>query len=425
MEVYGKVLSFIIPVFTTLFLIELYFEWKFKAKVIQSMDSVSSISSGLVNGVKDVLGLSISIITYTWLVDKVAIFHVGESVWVYVMAFMTLEFQGYVVHFLNHKVNFFWNRHVIHHSSEEYNLSTAWRQPISTFFNYFTILLLPAALMGISPKVIAAMVPLEFLLQYWYHTRLIGKMGFLENILMTPSHHRVHHAVNKEYMDKNFGHIFIIWDKIFGTFQEERADVPVVYGISRPARTWNPIKINFQHFFLLVRDAFYTKNGWDKIRIWFMQTGWRPEDMKEKKPVYAIKDVYNFEKYNPYASTALKRWSWIQLVFNFILVFYFLWFIAQIGTPYIFIYGAFLFLSVYAFTELMDRNPNALYYEFIKSVLGLCLLYWMGDWFKASQYAPFYTYFTAIYFVMSVVVVAWFVLVEFKKEKNVSPPSVF
>lgn len=419
MEVYGKVLSFIIPVFTTLFLIELYFNWKMKAQVIRNMDTISSISSGLANGVKDVLGLSVSIISYTWLVEKVAIIHIPDSVWVYVIAFMALEFQGYVVHFLNHKVNFFWNRHVIHHSSEEYNLSTAWRQPISTFFNYFTIILLPAALLGISPKVVATMVPLEFLLQYWYHTRLINKMGFLEKILMTPSHHRVHHAVNKEYMDKNMGHIFIIWDKLFGTFQEELPDVPPVFGISRPARTWNPIKINFQHFFVLARDAFYAQSWWDKIRIWFMPTGWRPKDVEEKIPIYSIHDAYNFEKYDTNASPALKLWSWIQLIFNFILVFYFLWFIGKIGSPNIFIYGAFLFFSVYAFTELMDKNPNALYMEIAKSVFGLYLIYSMGDWFSASLYAPFYTYLAAIYFVISAVVVSWFVLIEFKTERSV------
>jgi alkylglycerol monooxygenase len=306
----------------------------------------------------------------------------------------------------------------IHHSSEEYNLSCAWRQPISTFFNYFTILLIPAALIGVSPTVIAIVVPVEFLLQYWYHTRLIGKMGFLEKILMTPSHHRVHHAVNKEYMDKNMGHIFIFWDKIFGTFQEELDEVPPVYGISRPARTWNPVKINFQHFFLLLKDAYYTKNWSDKIRIWIMPTGWRPDDVNESRPVFQIENAYQYEKYSTQPSKSLLWWSWCQLVANYILMYYFLLYIGQIGSPEIFYYGAFMLLSVFAYTELMDKNTNALYFEILKSVLGLFLVYRMGDWFGASQYVPFYTYFASVYFILSPLVVSWFTLNEFKNEKR-------
>lgn len=417
MEIYGKILSIIIPIYVLLFLIELYFEKKLNAKVIKGIDSISSMSSGLVNGVKDVLGLSVSIITYGWLYSKIALTHVPDVWWVYVLAFFALEFQGYVVHFLNHKVNFFWNRHVIHHSSEEYNLSCAWRQPISTFFNYFTILLIPAALIGISPKVIAIVVPVEFLLQYWYHTQLIGKMGFLEKILMTPSHHRVHHAVNKVYMDKNMGHIFIIWDKLFGTFQEELADEPPVYGISRPARTWNPIKINFQHFFLLWKDAFYTKNWRDKLLIWIKPTGWRPADRIKKDPVYQIDNPYLYEKYSSHASQGLLFWSWFQLIFNYFLVFYLLLFIGKIGTPDIFIYGAFMMISVYAYTELMDKNPHAIYFEILKSIIGLFLLFRMGDWFGASTYAPIYTYLVPIYFIFSPAVVAWFTVKELKRLK--------
>jgi alkylglycerol monooxygenase len=418
MEVYGKILSIILPIYVALFLIELYFERKLNAKVIKGMDSISSMSSGMVNGVKDVLGLSVSIITYSWLYSKIAITQVPDKWWVFALAFFALEFQGYVVHFLNHKVNFFWNRHVIHHSSEEYNLSCAWRQPISTFFNYFTILLIPAALIGISPTVIAIVVPVEFLLQYWYHTRLIGKMGFLEKILMTPSHHRVHHAVNKEYMDKNMGHIFIIWDKLFGTFQEELDDVPPVYGMSRPARTWNPVKINFQHFFLLLKDAYYTKNWSDKIRIWIMPTGWRPDDVNESRPIFQIENAYQYEKYNTKPSKNLLWWSWCQLVANYFLMYYFLLYIGQIGSPEIFYYGAFMLLSVFAYTELMDKNTNALYFEILKSVLGLFLVYRMGDWFGASQYVPFYTYFASAYFILSPLVVSWFTLNEFKNEKR-------
>ena len=140
-------------------------------------------------------------------------------------------------------------------------------------------------------EVIATVLPLHLFMQFWYHTRHINKMGILEYILVTPSHHRVHHAINEEYLDKNLSQIFIFWDFIFGTFQKELDDVPPVYGISRPASTRNPFKINFQHLWIMVKDAWRAEKIIDKITIWFRPTGWRPAGFDEKYPVHKIDDV--------------------------------------------------------------------------------------------------------------------------------------
>src|SRR5690606_36462730 len=120
-----------------------------------------------------------------------------------------------------HQVNVFWNEHLIHHSSEEFDLACALRQPISNIVTWIPVFIFPAALLGVPPEVIAILTPIHVFAQYWYHTRYIGKLGFLEYIIVTPSHHRVHHAQNPEYLDKNLVLIFIFWDKMFGTFQEE------------------------------------------------------------------------------------------------------------------------------------------------------------------------------------------------------------
>ena len=130
-------------------------------------------------------------------------------------------------------------------------------------------------------------------------------MGVLEKIIVTPSHHRVHHAINPIYLDKNLGQIFIFWDKLFGTFQEELAEEKPVYGITRPVRTWNPIKINFIHIWQLIKDAFHTKSWKDKFRIWLMPTGWRPPDLQNDYPVFKIEDPHHFDKYNPKISNRL------------------------------------------------------------------------------------------------------------------------
>lgn len=411
MEAYGAILNLVIPIFFFLFFLETLVAWRRGEKVIRGLDSISSFSSGITNVVKDVLGLSVGILSYIWLVDKVALMHL-EATWaLYGIAFLVVDFQGYWSHRWSHEINFLWNRHIIHHSSEEFNLSCALRQSISTFINYFTFLLLPAALLGIPAQVIAIIGPLHLFLQYWYHTQLIGKMGVLEHIIVTPSHHRVHHAINPEYMDKNYGQVFIFWDKWFGTFQEELKEAPPVYGVKRPVRTWNPFKINFQHFWLIFQDAWRTRSWWDKLRIWFMPTGWRPADVLERYPVFSISNVYHFEKYETPASRAMVIWSWIQMFFAYYLLIYLFAFIGKIGTPGIFLYGAFIFMSIYAYTELMDGNRNALWLEALKSTFGIFLMVQSGgDWFGAHEnVGEWYGYVVGVYLLVSVGVVFWLI----------------
>jgi sterol desaturase/sphingolipid hydroxylase (fatty acid hydroxylase superfamily) len=219
MEAYAQALNIAIPVFVLLIAIEAIAAKIMGRHINRGADAISSLSSGVTNIVKDVLGLSIAIISYTWLVDHLAIFTIKASWLIYLVAFVIIDFARYWMHRLNHEINFLWNRHIIHHSSEEFNLSCALRQSISTFFSFIALFMIPAAIVGVPPKVIAVIAPLHLFAQFWYHTRLIGKMGFLETFLVTPSHHRVHHAMNPEYIDKNYGQIFIFWDKLFGTFQ--------------------------------------------------------------------------------------------------------------------------------------------------------------------------------------------------------------
>ncbi len=420
METYGRILLIAMPAFLILVLFEKWYGWRKGYDTVRNMDMISSLSSGITNVTKDVLGLSIGILSYGWMVDHLAIFTIKASWLTYVVAFVVIDFQGYWVHRWSHHVNLFWNRHIIHHSSEEFNLACALRQSIASIFEYFTFLLLPAALVGVPLEVIAILAPLHLFAQFWYHTRHINRMGILEKVIVTPSHHRVHHAINPEYLDKNLGQIFIFWDKLFGTFQEELPDKPPVYGITRPAATWNPIRINFQHFWLLVKDAWRTNNIWDKFRIWFMPTGWRPADVAEKYPVLKIEDVYHFEKYDPRASQGLHIWSWVQIIMTLLFISYLFGNIANIGTPEIFIYGGFIFLMVYAYTELMDRNPYALIFETLKNTVGMIILLQEGDWFKAGTIIPGIEYFLLAYFVVATFVTSYFVWLH-KREDVLSP----
>jgi len=421
MEHYGQILLIAMPAFLVLVLFEKWYGWRKGKETVRNMDMISSLSSGVTNVTKDVLALTITILAYGWFVDRIALVHIKATWLVYVIAFIVIDFAGYWVHRWSHHINIFWNLHIIHHSSEDFNLACALRQSISTLINPFSFLLIPAALLGVPKDVIATVAPLHLFAQFWYHTQHIKRMGFLEKIIVTPSHHRVHHAINKEYLDKNLSQIFIFWDKLFGTYQEELKSVPPVYGITRPAATWNPIKINFQHLWLLMKDAWRTNNWKDKFTLWFKPTGYRPADVIEKYPVYKIDDVYHFNKYAPSASPALKIWSWFQLLmilFSISYLFGNIALIKDLDTSYIFWYGGFVFLSVYATTELMDRNPYAIGWEILRSGLGIAFLVYQNDWFGASQYLHSIKYILGSYFIISVVVAAWFVYKHSKEDRH-------
>jgi hypothetical protein len=186
-------------------------------------------------------------------------------------------------------------------------------------------------------------------------------------------------------------------------------------------KTWNPIKINFLHLWLLIKDAWRTKSWKDKFRIWFMPTGWRPADVIKKYPVYKIEDIYHFKKYESSVSKFLYVWSWIQTIVLLLLISYLFANIAAIGTPNMFIYGAFIFLSVYAYTELMDKHSSALLWELVKNISGICIIYYLHDgWFGLEKYLPGANYIVIAYFLISSFISAWFVFFEFRNEKIVS-----
>ncbi|MEZ5058588.1 MAG: sterol desaturase family protein [Saprospiraceae bacterium] len=412
MESYAQVLNFAIPFFILLIGIEALWSWKKGLKINRGPDMISSLSSGMTNTIKDVLGLSVVIISYGWLVEHIALFEIKSTWLVYLIAFVAIDFAGYWIHRLEHEINIFWNRHIIHHSSEEFNLSCALRQSISNITSFIAFFMIPAALVGVPEKVIAVIAPLHLFAQFWYHTRLIDKMGWFEVLFVTPSHHRVHHAINAEYLDKNYGQVFIFWDKIFGTFQPELKEIPPVYGVKRQVNTWNPFWINFQHFWLIFMDAWRTKSWKDKLKIWFKPTGWRPEDVAEKYPIEIIEDPYAQKKYDTGLSKSLTIWSWVQLVVGLILMLYMFNRIADYSFGLILLYGLFLGLSVFSYTTLMDKSKWAILTEFLRALFGLGLIYYLDGWFGMEQFIPFSGIILSVFFLFSLLMTIYFVKTE-------------
>ena len=402
MESYATALLYATPFFIGLVLIEILYGRFVKDQKHNLMDTVSSLSSGLTNVVKDSLGLVLILISYPFLLEHLALIEIKATWLVWVVAFIALDFAGYWNHRLSHHINFFWNQHVIHHSSEEFNLACALRQPISNLLGYYALLLIPAALMGVPHQVIAILAPIHLFAQFWYHTQHIGKLGVLEYVIVTPSQHRVHHAINPEYIDKNLGQIFCVWDRIFGTFQEELDEVPPQYGVLKPANTWNPIVINFQHLWRLIQDAWRTKNYWDKLRIWFMPTGWRPKDVKEKYPIRIIENVYNFRKYRQEATSSLKGYALFQLIVTTFLMLFMFYNYSDIGFDGLLLFGAFIFVGIYGYTTLMDRKNYAVWIEVVRGLGGLVLIFFTNDWFGIDNYLALGSYLVALYFLITI-----------------------
>ena len=400
MNTYASILLWVVPGFMVLMTVEALYGHFTNKQTYSFMDTLSSLSSGITNVLKDSLGLVLVILSYPYILDTIAVFDLESSVMLYVVAFICIDFASYWNHRLNHKVNIFWNRHVIHHSSEEFNLACALRQSISAWIGFGAFFLIPAAFFGVPAQLITLLAPIHLFAQFWYHTQHIGKLGFLEYIIVTPSQHRVHHAINPIYIDKNLSAIFCIWDRAFGTFQEELDEEPPVYGVLKPVNTWNPLLINFQHAFNVIQDAYNTSSFKDKLRIWFMPTGWRPNDVVEKFPRNIITDHNKREKYSPNYSNFMK----FTAIFHFIsinfLLYFFLSNISIIETDLRLIFGLIIFISVFGFTSLLDLQSWAPFFEVIRSISTILILYSINDY---SLFVNYPTEFSLIiaYFILS------------------------
>jgi len=289
--------------------------------------------------------------------------------------------------------------HVIHHSSEEFNLACALRQSITNNLGIGILFLIPAALLGVPAKMISILGPLHLFGQFWYHTRHIGKLGWLEYILVTPSQHRVHHAINEEYIDKNLAAIFCIWDRAFGTFQEELDDVPCVYGTLKPVNTWNPILINFQHLSYLIQDAWHTNNIGDKLKIWFMPTGWRPKDIIDKYPRNSVDNVYDQKKYKPNYTILHKIFVGFHFITLNIVLFIFLNSFADLTIFDKSGYLILIFSTIFSFSSIMDGFKWSVSFEFIRIFIGLIVILLQGDFQLTSN--PSMSIFLLSYLIIS------------------------
>lgn len=268
-----SLILYAIPFFLGCIALEYVISKRNAQQVYRFHDAVTSLNIGFISEtIRSVLKL-MSIFVYALVVDQVAAFEwdlKNPAVWV--VAFFMYDFFYYWAHRSGHEVNLLWASHVVHHSSEEFNLSTALRQSWTNQVFYW-IFYLPMAIVGIPVKVFVITALVSALYQFWSHTRLVGKLGWADRIFVTPSNHRCHHGRNDYCIDKNYGGTLIIWDRIFGTYTEERDDEPVVYGTLTPLNSWNPVWGNFKNYTTLWRDMRDAKGWREKLYIVFAPPG--------------------------------------------------------------------------------------------------------------------------------------------------------
>ena len=264
-----------IPIFSLLVFIEFFLYYKERTEIVEIKDNLASITMGLGSIVINLGAKTVAFAAYYFLY-QFRLFDLGWQWWVWLLILFADDFTFYWHHRLSHQIRILWAAHINHHSSERYNLTTALRQSwTEMLYKYVFWLWLP--LVGFHPIMIMMMLSISLIYQFFLHTETVKKLGFLEIFMNTPSHHRVHHATNIQYLDKNHAAIFIIWDKIFGTFQVEEENDKPIYGITNNIDTFNPVKIAFHEFGNIGKDVKNAPTFLDKIKYMLMPPGWRHE----------------------------------------------------------------------------------------------------------------------------------------------------
>ena len=362
-----------IPFFFLLIALELGADYWRGVRTYRLADAINSLSAGVLSQALGLLTKALGILVYAVAFEQLALFQLdANALWVWLLAFVFYDFCYYWNHRIGHERNVFWASHVVHHQSEEYNLSTALRQT-STGFLLSWIFYLPMAIAGVPPLVFLTVAALNLLYQFWVHTRHIPKLGWFEWIFVSPSNHRVHHAQNPVYMDRNYGGVFIIWDRLFGTFQEELDEEPVIFGVTTPLASWNPLWANLQFYVQLWRDAARAASWWDKLRIWFMPTGWRPADVAAQYPL-AKPDLASFRKFEVPLGRGRQCYAALQFAVYVLGVTGLLMQAPQVSYAALMIGCAWVAYGLYAIGVWLENRPSATALEWLRLLLNAPLL---------------------------------------------------
>ncbi len=391
-----------IPIFFFLIGIELLYDRIVQRRLYRLHDSLANISCGITEQISGVFAKVFTIAAYDVVYQNFRIMEIPNTWYWWILAFVGVDFFYYWAHRLSHEVNLFWAGHVVHHQSEEYNLSVALRQgafqKLFTFYFYF-----PLAFVGFSTELFLSISAINLLYQFWIHTEAIDRMPVFEWVFNTPSHHRVHHGRDPKYIDKNHGGTFIIWDRIFGTFQDE--DEKPTYGITKPLNTFNPLYAQVSHFFTLARDFKRMKGAGEIWSLLWNKPGWHPERLGGTRVVESI-DHNVYEKYEVEISTRMNLYIFVQYVLSLGITAGFLFTQGQMDWTQKILFTIWIFLSVGALGLLSDGLRMGSRMEWLRSAFGLGI----GIFFLLNPGIPIWI--TALIGLSLILFISWYPFIK-------------
>lgn len=378
---YDKAVALAVPVFLLLIMIEIGVDLFRRTHYYRLADAINSLSCGVVStGMRVFFGF-LGIYTYEWTLNHVALFNLPAGHWAtWIFAFLTYDLCYYWNHRLGHTAGLFWASHVVHHQSEEFNLTTALRQTSTgSFFGW--IFYIPMAICGVPLTVFLLVAVAQLFYQFWPHTRHIGRMGFLDRWVQTPSNHRVHHAQNDIYLDRNYVGIFLIWDRLFGTFQDELDAEPCIYGIRGQLNSWNPIWANLHYYWAMAKDSWHANSWLDKVRVWFAHPGWRPADVAARFPKPAYDPHRDFVRFDPPRGLAVSAYGLTQFIALIAANSHFLNVLPKAGLPTTLAYFAYITITLVTISGVLENRPEFFWMEAARLALTGIGVIAAGSWF--------------------------------------------
>lgn len=360
-----------VPIFFILIAIELVYTFYKKLNYYRFNDSIANISQGIGQQITGLFMKTALFFGYKYIFEHWRLFDLPKTIWIWIALFIAVDFFYYWFHRMSHQINALWAAHIVHHQSEEYNLTVALRQ--SWFQGWFSwVFYLPLAFVGFDPIMFLTLSAFNTLYQFWIHTRTIKNMGFLEHIINTPSHHRVHHGSNPKYIDKNHAGSLIIWDKMFGTFQKEEEEV--YYGITKPLASWNPIWANIHYWAELMQTAKQTKSFSDRVKVFLKPPGWFPASLGGFKPAPEI-DVVHYKKYDATYSKIGVAYVFFQFIIALIAGSGLLFLYPKMQFSMVLLMAIFTLSTLLSCGALLERKKWLPYFEITRLIGSVLFLY--------------------------------------------------
>ena len=371
---------FAVPVFMAFIGLEAWLAWRRGLKVYRLHDAITSINIGVISETIRALLKLLSVAIYAVVVDRVGAFSWDiKSPWVWILAFFMYDFFYYWAHRCGHEVNLLWAAHVVHHSSEDYNLSTALRQS-STNQVFYWLFYLPMAIVGIPVTVFVIIALISVVYQFWSHTQLVPKLGWPDRVFVTPSNHRCHHGRNAYCIDKNYGGTLIIWDRLFGTYTAERDHEPVVYGTQVPLQSWNPVWGNLKNYVGIWGQVRSTPGWTNKLMRVFAPPGWG----EPAAPAIAPIPTTAYNRFDTPALQWQQRYGLLACAVIFGLLFHLLLTAPSLSVPQRAAYAALMVVNAVGIAWVFEGKRWALAFEAARACLVFGLLA-AGQWFGPVQ----------------------------------------